>query len=95
MLGIDTTYETVRVMEDGSFYLKAMADIPFRIRTLDEKNNVVAIRVHGYGCAQMNGADVSVAHEDPELVPETKWPFAVTKSPVIIPVHITGTAMRK
>jgi hypothetical protein len=43
VLGIDTTYGAVRVMEDGSFYLKVMADIPFRIRTLDEKNNVVRI----------------------------------------------------
>jgi hypothetical protein len=90
LLGIDTTYGTVRVMEDGSFYLKVMADIPFRIRTLDEKNNVISDPCSWLWLRPNERRGCIGCHEDPELVPENRVALAVTKSPVIIPVHITG-----
>ncbi len=90
VLGIDTTYGAVRVMEDGSFYLKVMADIPFRIRTLDEKNNVLSDTCSWLWLRPNERRGCIGCHEDPELVPENKVVLAVTKDPVIIPVHITG-----
>ncbi|MFZ0280881.1 MAG: hypothetical protein WAL29_04485 [Bacteroidales bacterium] len=90
VLGIDTTYGEVRVMEDGSFYLKVMADIPFRIRTLDEKNNVISDPCSWLWLRPNERRGCIGCHEDPELVPENRVALAVTKDPVIIPVHITG-----
>ena len=58
-MGIDSILGLVKVEEDGSFYLKVIADIPFRIRTLDKDGNVMMVRVNGSICGQMNAEDAS------------------------------------
>jgi hypothetical protein len=89
VLGIDTTYGAVRVMEDGSFYLKVMADIPFRLRILDEKGNVVSGPCSWLWLRPNERRGCIGCHEDPELAPENRLSLAIGKPPVIIPVHIS------
>ena len=89
VLGVDTTYGVVQVEEDGSFQLKVMADTPFRIRTLDEKGNVVNGPCSWLWLRPNERRGCIGCHEDPELVPENKVSLAIRKSPVIIPVHVT------
>jgi len=89
VLGVDTTYGVVKVEEDGSFQLKVMADTPFRIRTLDEKGNVVNGPCSWLWLRPNERRGCIGCHEDPELAPENKVSLAIRKSPVIIPVHVT------
>ena len=89
VLGVDTTYGVVQVEEDGSFQLKVMADTPFRIRTLDEKGNVISGPCSWLWLRPNERRGCIGCHEDPELAPENKVSLAIRKSPVIIPVHVT------
>ncbi|MCJ7449476.1 MAG: hypothetical protein MUO72_17505 [Bacteroidales bacterium] len=89
VLGVDTTYGVVEVEKDGSFQLKAMADTPFRIRTLDEKNNIVNGPCSWLWLRPNERRGCIGCHEDPEMVPENKVSLAIRKPPVIIPVHVT------
>jgi hypothetical protein len=89
VLGVDTTYGVVEVEKDGSFQLKAMADTPFRIRTLDERGNVVNGPCSWLWLRPNERRGCIGCHEDPELVPENNVSMAIRKSPVIVPVHIT------
>ncbi len=87
--GIDTTYGKVKVEEDGSFYLKVMADTPFRIRSIDEKGNTVSGPCTWLWLRPNERRGCVGCHEDPELAPDNRVALAVHKQPVIVPVHIT------
>jgi hypothetical protein len=89
VLGVDTTYGVVTVEEDGSFYLKVLADTPFRIRTLNEKGNTVNGPGSWLWLRPNERRGCVGCHEDPEMVPENRVALAVKKDPVIVPVHIT------
>ena len=41
VLGVDSTYGVVPLEADGSFQLKVLVDLPFRIRSFDENGRVV------------------------------------------------------
>jgi len=89
VLGIGVSLGEVEVEKDGSFYLKPLANLPFRIQTIDEKGNVLN-GPSGWIWLRPNERRGCVGcHEDPELVPENRIPRAVKKFPVIIPTHIT------
>jgi hypothetical protein len=90
VLGVDTTYGIVQVEEDGSFYFKVMADTPFRIRTIDDKGNVINGPCSWLWLRPNERRGCVGCHEDPELAPENRVALAVSKTPVIVPVHITG-----
>lgn len=90
VLGVDSTYGVVNVEEDGSFYLKVVADMPFRIRTLDDKGDVVGETCSWLWLRPNERRGCVGCHEDPELVPENRIPLAVRKDPAMIPVHITS-----
>lgn len=89
VLGVDTTYGVVQVEEDGSFYLKVMADTPFRIRTIDENGNVINGPCSWLWLRPNERRGCVGCHEDPEIVPDNRVSFAVKKPPVIIPVNIS------
>jgi len=89
VLGIDSTYGVVPVEEDGSFYLKVLADTPFQIRTLDEDGRVLYGPCSWLWLRPNERRGCVGCHEDPELVPVNKIPLAVGNSPVIIPIHIS------
>ncbi len=87
--GIDSTYGIVPVEEDGSFYLKVMANEPFQIRTLDKDGHILYGPSSWLWLRPNERRGCVGCHEDPELVPINRIPLAVKKLPVIIPVHIS------
>ncbi len=87
IIGVDSSMGIVEPEKDGSFYLKILADKPFRIRSLDKDGKVTGecdwlwLRPNERrGCVG--------CHEDQEMVPENRIPMAVKKLAVSVPVHI-------
>jgi hypothetical protein len=89
VLGLNSSLGIVTVEEDGSFYLKAMADTPFRIQTLDENGKVINGPGSWIWLRPNERRGCIGCHEDHELAPENNVPLSVRKDPVIIPVHVT------
>jgi hypothetical protein len=89
VLGIDSTYGIVPVEEDGSFYLKVIANEPFQIRTLDKDGHILCGPCSWLWLRPNERRGCVGCHEDPELVPINRIPLAVKKPPVIIPVHVS------
>jgi hypothetical protein len=88
IVGIDSSMGIVEAEDDGSVYIKAVADTPFRIQTIDEEGKTVS-GPSGWIWIRPNERRGCIGcHEDPELVPENRLSLAVKKMPVIIPVHI-------
>lgn len=88
IIGINASYGIINPESDGSFYLKVIADTPFRFVTRDEKGKVIKI------CEWMSlrpneRRGCTGCHEEPGIVPENRLPLAIKKDPVPIPVHIT------
>ncbi|MCJ7821244.1 MAG: hypothetical protein MUP53_08575 [Bacteroidales bacterium] len=90
VLGIDSTLGVVEVEEDGSFYLKVIADTPFQIQTIDENGNVLSGPCDWIWLRPNERRGCIGCHEDPEMVPENRLPLSVKKPPVIVPVHISN-----
>jgi hypothetical protein len=95
VLGIDSTMGTVQVEKDGSFYLKIIADKPFKIQTIDKNGNVLHGPCGWIWLRPNERRGCIGCHEDPELAPENKVPLAVKKPPVTIPVHINKVVEKK
>ncbi len=87
VLGMDGSMGIVPVEEDGSFYLKVMADTPFRLQTLDAGGRVVNGPSGWLWLRPFERRGCVGCHEDPELVPKNFVPLAVKKQPVSIPVE--------
>ena len=95
IMGIDSTLGIVDVAADGSFYLKVIADKPFRIQTID-KNGKVLMGPGAWIWLRPNERRGCVGcHQDPEMVPGNKVPLAVQKEPVNIPMHINKIVEKK
>jgi hypothetical protein len=95
ILGIDSVLGIVPVEPDGSFYLKIIANEPFRFQTLDENDKVI----NGPGAwlwLRPNERRGCIGcHEDRNLAPENNVPLAVKKQPVNIPLLDTHTKEKK
>jgi hypothetical protein len=89
IMGIDSTYGIVPVEEDGSFYLKVLANKPFQIRSLDKDGHVLYGPCSWLWLRPNERRGCVGCHEDPELVPANRIPLAVKKHPAIIPVHVS------
>jgi hypothetical protein len=95
IMGTDSSLGVVQVGKDGSFYLKVMADKPFRIRTLDENGHVLG-NPCGWIWIRPNERRGCVGcHEDHEQTPENRVPLSVKNPPVSIPVHIVKMIEKK
>lgn len=88
ILGIDKSLGVVNVESDGSFYIKPVADAPFRIQTLDENGKVINGPCSWIYLRPNERRGCVGCHEDMELTPENRVALAVRKKPVIFPVHI-------
>ena len=86
VLGMDKSLGIVPVEEDGSFFLKVIADLPFRIRTLDDNNKVIFSSSDWIWVRPFERRGCVGCHEDHELAPENIVPLAVNEWPVLIPV---------
>jgi len=89
IIGMDSTLGVVPLEKDGSFYLKVVADKPFRIQTLDEYGNVFGKPCNWLYLRPNERRGCVGCHEDPEQVPENRQPLAVKKDPELIPsIHM-------
>lgn len=93
--GIDSTLGILDVAEDGSFYLKVVADKPFRIRTIDKDGQIIHSSSAWMWLRPNERRGCVGCHEDPELTPGNRIPLSVKKSPVIIPMHIKKVVEKK
>jgi hypothetical protein len=95
IVGIDSVLGRLDVESDGSFYLKVIADKPFRIQSIDKDGHIqpntcgwISLRPNERrGCV---GCD-----EDPEFAPDNRVPLSVKNSPVNIPMHINKVIEKK
>jgi hypothetical protein len=95
IVGIDSVLGKVDAATDGSFYLKVIADKPFRIQTID-KDGRIQQNICGWITLRPNERRGCVGcHEDPEIVPGNSVPLSVTKAPVNIPMHINKVVEKK
>lgn len=95
IVGIDSTLGFVDVAEDGSFYLKVMADKPFQIQTVDKDGHINRTPCGWIWLRPNERRGCVGCHEDPEMVPANRVPVSVKKSPVVIPMHINKVVEKK
>lgn len=95
IIGRDSTLGEVNVEKDGSFFLKVIADTPFRIQTIDDKGNVVGKECSWIYLRPNERRGCVGCHEDHEMVPENKVSLAVRQAPVNVPVHIGKVVEKK
>jgi len=95
IIGIDSSLGVVEVEEDGSFYLKVSADMPFRIRTLNSAGNVINGPGSWYWVRPNERRGCVGCHEDHEMTPANRYSLAVGKKPVAVPVHLTNISEKK
>jgi len=85
ILGIDSTMATFNTEKDGSFYIKILADTPFKMQSIDENNNVVKGPSNWLYLRPNERRGCVGCHENKELVPKNVQPLAVKKEPVQVP----------
>ena len=95
VLGINKSLGTVDVSNDGSFYLKIIADTPFRIQTIDVNNKVVNGPSSWMFMRPGERRGCVGCHEDPEQVPVNRQPLAVKKDPIVIPEQLKQVNNKK
>jgi len=89
IIGQDSSLGIVQAETDGSVYIKVIADTPFRIRTLDEKGNVINETCDWIYLRPNERRGCVGCHENHEIVPENRIPLAVRKDPSLVPVQKT------
>jgi hypothetical protein len=88
IMGADSSMGIVPVEQDGSFYIKIIADQPFQLRTLDENGKVINQACDWMYIRPNERRGCVGCHEDHEQTPENRVPMAVKNLPVNVPVHI-------
>ena len=89
IIGLDSSLGIVETPTDGSFYLKIMADKPFRIVTYDKSGKILNGPGSWLWIRPNERRGCVGCHEDPEITPANRYAAAVGKAPVAIPVHVT------
>lgn len=87
VLGMEQSMGIVPVEQDGSFYLKIIADTPFRLQTLDDQGQVINGPSGWLWLRPFERRGCVGCHEDFELAPKNFVPLAVKKQPVSIPIE--------
>lgn len=90
IMGLDSSLGVIEVEKDGSFYLKVAADMPFRIKSIDNKGKVINGPGGWIWLRPNERRGCTGCHEDQEMVPANRLSLAVKKNPVSVPVHVTG-----
>ncbi|QIA07700.1 HzsA-related protein [Draconibacterium halophilum] len=83
-LGVDTSLGVISVEEDGSFYVKIEADLPFRIQTLSADNEVINGPGSWYYIRPNERRACVGCHTGPAISPFNRQPLSVRKDPRII-----------
>lgn len=95
IMGVDSSMGIVPVEKDGSFYIKVIADQPFRLRTLDENGRIINQPCEWMSIRPNERRGCVGCHEDHEQTPENRVPLAVKNLPVNVPVHIEKITEKK
>jgi hypothetical protein len=95
IIGQDSSLGIVQAEKDGSVYIKVIADTPFRIRTLDEKGNILNETCDWIYLRPNERRGCIGCHEDHEMVPENRLPLAVRNAPALVPVNKTKLAEKE
>jgi hypothetical protein len=95
IIGLDSILGEVDAEKDGSFYLKVIADTPFRIQRIDDKGCTIGETCDWIYLRPNERRGCVGCHEDQEIVPENKVSMAVRHAPVNIPVHMGKVAEKK
>lgn len=93
--GIDSILGVVQVEQDGSFYLKIIADKPFRIKTIDINGKLIQGPSDWIWLRPNERRGCIGCHEDHELAPQNIVPLAVKKWPVSLPIHVMKIVEKK
>lgn len=89
IVGIDSSLGVVKVENDGSFYLKVVADMPFTLKTMDANGKVINGPGNWIWLRPNERRGCVGCHEDHEMVPANILPLAVKSQPVSVPVHVS------
>jgi len=81
---LDSELGIVEVKDDGSFYLKLDADIPFRIESLNEQGEIIRGPSDWFYLRPNERRACVGCHADPELAPKNFQPMAVKEDPVVL-----------
>jgi hypothetical protein len=84
VISLEGEQAEVEVREDGSFYLKMAADLPFRIETLNSLGETVRGPSDWIYLRPNERRACIGCHADPELAPENIQPAAVKTDPVVL-----------
>jgi len=88
VLGMDASLGEVAVEKDGSFYLKVLADTPFRMQAIDSNGQVVNGPSSWIYLRPSERRGCIGCHENREQVPENRQPLSVKKAPIVLPEQI-------
>jgi Hydrazine synthase alpha subunit middle domain len=88
IMGLHASLGTLEVETDGSFYLKPMADVPFRLQTVDKNGKVISGPCAWMWLRPNERRGCVGCHEDHDLAPDNRVPLSVKKPPVIVPVQV-------
>ena len=88
VMGIDSSLGIVDVENDGSVYLKILADTPFQLRTLDVDGKIVSGPSSWIYLRPNERRGCVGCHQGNERVPDNRQPLSVLKAPVEIPKHL-------
>jgi hypothetical protein len=87
IIGVDSTLGIVKVEQDGSFYLKVTADMPFKIKTLDSNGRMLYGPGSWIWLRPNERRGCTGCHEDHEMVPANRVALAVKNQPITVPIH--------
>lgn len=95
ILGTAQSLGIVPAEDDGSFFVKIAADLPFRIQTLNENNEVVNEPSDWIWIRPFERRGCVGCHEDHELAPENFVPMAVNQWPVLVPADSVNSEINR
>ena len=89
IIGVDSSLGVVKVEQDGSFYLKVTADMPFKLKAMDADGKTLNGPGSWLWLRPNERRGCTGCHEDHEMVPANRVALAVKKHPVAVPVHVS------
>ncbi|WP_157961133.1 HzsA-related protein [Lutibacter citreus] len=84
-IGIDKSIGTINLEDDGSFYVKMLADVPFRVQTLNSEGDIVNGPSSWIYLRPNERRGCVGCHENKGLVPDNIQPLSVRKFPIVLP----------
>jgi hypothetical protein len=88
--GIDSTLGSIDVEADGSFYIKILADTPFRLQTFTADGEPVSGPGTWMYLRPNERRGCVGCHSGNEIAPFNRQPLSVKKEPLHIPADIKG-----